>query len=128
MEDQIKNYENFIKEKTDGHIGPIERVKLAEYHREMVTNFQHERLIHLLVTFFFGFLAVCALVALGMSFGVYGIIPEMTALYVLAALLVVLEIFYVKHYYFLENHIQKFYKYSKKLRLGPKEDNSAEED
>ena len=129
MEDKIKNYETFIKEKTDGHIGPIERVKLAEYHKEMVANFQHERLIHLLVTFFFGFMTVCALVALGISFGLYGIIPEMIALYILTALLVVLEICYVKHYYFLENHVQNLYKYSEILRLNLRsEDDSAEED
>ena len=122
MEDKIRAYEKFIKEKTDGHIGPIERVKLAEYHKEMILNFQHERLIHLLVTFFFGILTIASLVALGISFGFYGIKIEFLALYLLTTLLTVLEFFYIKHYYFLENHVQELYKYSKKLRLGPKDE------
>jgi len=126
MEDKIREYEKFIKEKTDGHIGPIERMKLAEYHREMVSNFQHERLIHLLVTFFFGFLDFIFLIALGISFGMYGVKLEFIPLYLLTAILTVLEFFYVKHYYFLENHVQALYKYTKKLRLGPKD--LAEED
>ena len=128
MEDKIREYEKFIKEKTDGHIGPIERVKLAEYHKEMVEDFQRERLIHLLVTFFFGFLTIVALTALGVSFGLYGFILEMIPLYVLAGILTILEFFYVKHYYFLENHIQGLYKYTKKLRLGPKDLTEEDED
>ena len=126
MEDRIRAYEKFIKEKTNGHIGPIERVKLAEYHKEMVSNFQHERLIHLLVTFFFGFIAFIFLTALGFSFGFYGLKLELIPLYILTAILTVLEFFYVKHYYFLENHIQGLYKYSKKLRLG--KDDLTEQD
>lgn len=117
MEEKIREYEEFIKDKTEGRIGPIERVKLAEYHKEMVANFQHERLIHLLVTFFFGLLAIIALVAFGISFGFYGFKLEMIPLYILTVILVILEFFYVKHYYFLENHVQNMYKYSKKLRL-----------
>ncbi|MDO4967386.1 MAG: hypothetical protein Q4E70_01310 [Candidatus Saccharibacteria bacterium] len=125
MEDKICEYEKFIKNKTDGRIGPIERVKLAEYHKEMVLNFQHERLIHLLVTFFFGFITFIFLVALGFSFGFYGLKIELIPLYVLTILLTVLEFFYVKHYYFLENHVQGLYKYTKKLRL--KEDDLDKE-
>ena len=53
MEDKIREYEKFIEKKTSGNLGPIERVKLAEYHKEMVANFQHERLVHLLVMLFF---------------------------------------------------------------------------
>ena len=121
MEDKIREYEDFISEKTDGRVGPIERVKLAEYHREMVANFQHERLIHLLVTFFFGGLTITSLVVTGISFGLYGFKLEMIPLYILTVILVVLEFFYVKHNYYLENHIQELYKYSKKLRLGEKD-------
>lgn len=120
MEDKIREYEKFIKEKTDENIGPIERVKLAEYHKEMLENFQHERLIHLLVTFFFGALTIISLTALGVSLGTYGIILEMIPLYILSAILTILQIFYVKHYYFLENHIQELYKYNKILTIGKK--------
>ena len=52
MEDKIREYEKFIEEKTSENLGPIERVKVAEYHKEMVANFQHERLIHLIIMLF----------------------------------------------------------------------------
>lgn len=44
-----------------------------------------------------------------------GWLLEMIPLYVLALILVILTGFYVKHYYFLENHIQGLYKYIKEL-------------
>ena len=40
----------------------------------------------------------------------------MTLPIILVALIItILTCFYVKHYYFLENHIQKLYEYTKKL-------------
>lgn len=118
MEDKVREYEKFIEKKTSGAIGPIERVKLAEYHKEMVANFQHERLIHLLVTFFFGAFAIVMLSVSGWSVGEYGIVLQLSPLYILTIILTILEFFYIKHYYFLENHIQKLYKYNKILRVG----------
>ena len=44
-----------------------------------------------------------------------GWLLEMIPLYVLALILVILTGFYVKHYYFLENHIQGLYKYIEEL-------------
>ena len=64
MEDKIREYEKFIKEKTSEKLGPIERVKLAEYHKEMVANFQHERLIHLIVTHLFAMITIVTLVGM----------------------------------------------------------------
>lgn len=104
MEKRIKEYEKFIKEAAK-HPTP----ELREYHHEMMESFQHERLIHLFVTFFFGLLMLGALTALGVSFGMYGLTVKMIPLYILSTLLVILEIFYVKHYYFLENHTQALY-------------------
>lgn len=118
MEDKIREYEKFIKEKTSEKLGPIERVKLAEYHKEMVANFQHERLIHLIVMFFFVAVALILLGFLGYDLAFYGFMPAMLPFYALTAIVVVLSFFYVKHYYFLENHIQELYKYNKILRLG----------
>lgn len=120
MEDKIREYEEFIKEKTDGSIGPIERVKLAEYHKEMVTNFQHERLIHLIVMFFFVAVALILLGYLAYDLAVYGFMIEMLPFYILTAIVTILSGAYVKHYYFLENHIQDLYKYNKILRIGKK--------
>ena len=118
MEDKIREYEKFIEKKTSGNLGPIERVKLAEYHKEMVTNFQHERLIHMIVMFFFVAVALVLLAALGYDIAVYGYMVTMLPFYILTGIVVILSGFYVKHYYFLENHIQGLYKYNKILRVG----------
>lgn len=117
MEDKIREYEKFIKEKTSKKLGPIERVKLAEYHREMVTNFQHERLIHLIVMLFFAAVALILLSYLGFDLATNGFMLEMIPGYILTVIVTILSGFYVKHYYFLENHIQALYEYTKKLRL-----------
>lgn len=118
MEQKIREYERFIEQKTSGELGPIERVKVAEYHKEMLANFQHERLVHLLIMLFF----VAASLGLICGFAVltyfFGILVQLIPFYALSAIVVILTIFYVKHYYFLENHIQRLYQYTKKLRLG----------
>ena len=121
MEDRIKEYEKYIADRTAGKIGPIERVKLAEYHREMVANFQHERLVHLLIMLFF---VSTALILLGIFLILtwnFGIMIELLSYYILELVVTGLAIAYVKHYYFLENHIQGLYKYSKILRMGKDE-------
>lgn len=118
MEDMIREYEEYIKRKTNGPIGPIERVKLAEYHQEMVKNFQHERLIHLMVTLFFAGVSLVLIALLGCSIYVYGFQVFLWPFYLLVAIVVILTGFYIKHYYFLENHIQSLYKYSRVLRVN----------
>ena len=73
--------------------------------------FQHERLIHLLVTLFY---AIFCLVffALGMISPIFFIID---------IILLVFLIFYILHYFFLENSTQYFYKlYDEMIELEKK--------
>ncbi len=63
--------------------------------------FSHERLIHLLVTLAFG---IFFLISLFMTLSCGGI-----GLYILTVLFLVLLVPYIKHYYFLENSVQKMY-------------------
>ena len=115
MEKKIRNYENFIREASEQKLNKEEKTKLAKYHSEMMKNFQHERLIQLLVTLFFAFVTLAPLfIVLWMTI-TYETRQEIYPLYVLAIILAVLTGFYVKHYYFLENHIQGLYKYTEKL-------------
>lgn len=124
MEDKIREYEEFIEKRTKEPIGLIERVKLTEYHNDMLRNFQHERLIHLIVMFFFVSVGLILIAFLIYELVVFGVMLEMLPFYILTALVTILAGAYVKHYYFLENHIQGLYKYNKILRLknGKKED------
>ena len=120
MEKKIREYEKFIEKKAGDNLGPIERVKLAEYHKEMMANFQHERLIHLIVTFFFVSVTLILLAVFMYSFANLGVIIELIPFYVLTGLMTGLSVAYMKHYFFLENHVQKLYKYSQILRFSDK--------
>ena len=67
--------------------------------REKINDFQHERLIHLLVTLFY---AIFTFVILAFGFISYlFLIPFF--------ILIIFLIFYVKHYFFLENSVQYIY-------------------
>lgn len=78
-----------------------------EYARELsrlhirIGFFSHERLVHLLVTLAF---AMFFLLTLFMALVVGGI-----GLYILAVLFLGLLVPYIKHYYFLENSVQRMY-------------------
>lgn len=117
MEKKILEYEKFIAKETGrSGMSAAERARLAELHQEMVMNFQHERLIHLIVTLFFATLMIVVLVVATWVTCRAGFMAEMIPVYILAIILVVLTGCYVRHYYFLENHIQGLYKYTEKLR------------
>ena len=85
---------------------PEERTRkvLSEFETK-IAYFQHERLIHLIVTFFFALfllIEICALFMLPYS---YALVCG-----VLVVLFLVLTVAYVFHYYFLENSVQQMYK------------------
>ena len=115
MEQKIRDYEKFIAQETKKDLSATERKKLLEAHVIMLESFQHERKIHLIVTLFFSFLAVEFMLATMWTIIQYGLLIELIPLYLVTLILVVLTVFYVKHYYFLENHIQKLYKYTMKI-------------
>ena len=73
---------------------------IIEKHLIKINFFQHERLIHLLVTLFYGllFIIFCAL----------GIVHFM--FYPIAIILLIFLLFYVVHYFRLENGVQYMYK------------------
>lgn len=79
------------------------RKVLTEFETK-ISYFQHERLIHLLVTLFF---------ALFLLFEIYCLFV-LPAEFLISGILLVLIFFgltigYVAHYYFLENSVQKMY-------------------
>lgn len=73
---------------------------LAE-HRDKIAFMQHERLVHFLVTMMF---AVILVIFMAVQF-----FTESLGLLILITMIVVLTAFYIKHYYFLENTVQKMY-------------------
>lgn len=76
-----------------------------------ISFFQHERLVHLIVTMTFALLAMLSLALFAVTAGLY-FLP-------LFILFLALEIPYVFHYYSLENGVQKLQRlYRKALELS----------
>lgn len=92
--------------------------ELYYYHVDRVRDFQHERLIHLLVTFFFSLLLILAIIGLlwtGSASINSGIV--LTYLFAGAGLILFITVLlYVRHYYQLENGVQKLYPLTERLR------------
>ena len=108
MKNQVKEYEKFIKEKIENKEFSKE---LLAYHNEMIHCFQHERLIHLIITLFFVLVAIFFLILAGLVIGNCGEdLMIMWPLYAVALIVTVLAVAYVKYYHFLENHIQELYR------------------
>ena len=92
LEDKINNNYKFTS-------NDLKEIKYKIY------NFQHERLIHLLVTLFYA-LFVISFILLSIFF-IYFIVP--------CFILIIFLFFYVKHYFFLENSVQYLYKLYDKI-------------
>lgn len=78
----------------------IDYEKLCNDHLIKISFFQHERLIHLLVTLFYA-LFTFIFIFLAFVFPLFAII---------AFILIIFLIFYVVHYFRLENGVQYMYK------------------
>ncbi|HAM14860.1 MAG TPA: hypothetical protein DCP91_03150 [Eggerthellaceae bacterium] len=76
-----------------------------EEHLAQTAFFQHERLIHLLVTLAFALMELASAIAAMLAPA--GSVQVLAA--ALAVLLLVLLVPYIVHYYFLENETQKLY-------------------
>ena len=96
LNEYVKDLENKLKEdKVDKN--------LPEEVYSWIQFFQHERLVHLIVTFFVGL----AMVLFFIGF----LITQNLLVFVLFLLLLCLFIPYIFHYYYLENNVQKLYDY-----------------
>lgn len=106
MERRILTYRKYMDELLLREDVDWERIR--EEHLVQVGFFQHERLIHLIVTVIF---ALFTILSIGMAFLLMaqGTDGAGSLLLVVAAFLVLL-IPYVRHYYILENEVQKMYR------------------
>lgn len=107
MEERILAYRRWmdalLKEE-----GKREWDKVRTEHLTQLSFFQHERLVHLIVTITFAILellSVCSFVMAGALAS-----PSAPALGILSIVILILLIPYIRHYYILENEVQKMYK------------------
>lgn len=132
MDKKILEHEKFIKSeikkietalsntKDKKEISQILKMakKLYKFHREAVRNFQHERQIHLIVTIFFASMqifAIAATIFFSSITATSNIVAISTLMIIIDLILFITGIFYVRHYYLLENGTQRLYEFSKKL-------------
>ncbi|MGN0318756.1 MAG: hypothetical protein ACI4E1_12570 [Lachnospira sp.] len=102
MKRRILDYRNRIDTLINTKSADTDWNSLLTEHLQQIAFFQHERLIHLIVTVTFAIMTL-------MSICVY-LITEFIPLILLIALFFVLLIPYINHYYLLENEVQKMYK------------------
>lgn len=132
MDKDLKKYKQFIENEIDNINREVASAKgksdkdsinkriteLSNYHNNTIRNFQHERFIHLIVTFFFAGLLLLSL-AVSMSFVMFPMSDNVQTILNLSLcvslILLIVEACYIRHYYLLENNTQLLYKSSKKL-------------
>ena len=99
MEKRILNYRRYIDELLTR--SDVNWEAVIKEHLIQISFFQHERLIHLIVTITFAILEVIVIGLCVVSFTL--------GVGLLAIALLILLIPYVRHYYILENEVQKMY-------------------
>ena len=106
MEKRILQYRHFmdelVKDITQNH--NKSRDELEEIRKEHLTQisfFQHERLIHLIVTVTFALLEILSLLMTMINAELFSLLLSLVVL--------ILLIPYIRHYYILENEVQKMY-------------------
>lgn len=109
MKKRILDYMKKTDELLQADLTPEQWEQCREEHLIQIHFFQHERLIHLLVTITFAILTMCVFLFCLANFSIM--------LLVLTLLLLTLLIPYINHYYLLENGVQKMYEqYDKMLQ------------
>lgn len=105
MGKRMKFYLNYYRELTAKKSLTTETaVREREQLLIQIQFFQHERLIHLIVTVLFALLAIISILA-------SLFLETQPILLILDLLFIVLLIPYIGHYYRLENGVQKLYEY-----------------
>lgn len=108
MEKRLKEYLECYRRYTTGESDISDKEKTLEEMLVQIRFFQHERLIHLIVTVLFAVLAVMSILA--------NLLIQEWVLLALCLMFFVLLIPYVRHYYILENGVQTLYEYYDRIR------------
>lgn len=103
MREYIDNYVKYVDKiiKDDKYTESF-----IEEHLEMINFFQHERVIHLVITLFYAMLTILF----------WGLSLISMLFIVIAVILSGFLVCYIYHYFYLENHVQYMYKQYNKLK------------
>ena len=116
MEKELKKHIGFVENILKEENSVRDWDALSDYNRMQIGFFQHERLVHLLITFFFGLLYVIFIIATVLPANVNESLPVfyLGILFISIVLLIMLA-FYVLHYFTLENGVQRLYRLEKEI-------------
>ena len=106
----MKSHERYIKEMLEKNLDREALLNLLCYHDKQIQWLQHERFVHLLTMLF-----VCLFMLL--AFGYTILMPSIPCM-ILTALLMILSVAYIIHYYRLENGVQRWYSLSNQIKLN----------
>jgi hypothetical protein len=110
MIDYIKRHNRYVAEVMETNPGQETLRELLAYHDKQISWIQHERMAHLVTMLF-----VCLFFLLAFGFTmIHFILPCI----LLTALLLILSVAYILHYYRLENNVQRWYSLSNRMRLN----------
>ena len=103
MTKQIRAYLELLEQFFSVEHTDEELLKMRGELLQRIAFYQHERIVHLIVTMSFGVFFMLSLI-LCLNIGGIGLM-------ILTLLFLVMLAAYIKHYYFLENSVQKMYLY-----------------
>lgn len=112
MKKRILNYLNTVNELLSHPAENTDWDAVIEEHLTQIQFFQHERLIHLIVTVLFALMTTGTLIGMVVSFHL--------SLVILMIPLLILLFPYINHYYLLENSVQKMYEQYDQMVAGKK--------
>jgi hypothetical protein len=92
----------YVQQRLDACGDKEEIEEILSEHKDKIAFMQHERIVHFLVTMMFALI-------LSIFMGIV-IFTDNPAMLLLVTIILVLLGFYIKHYYFLENTVQKMYR------------------
>ncbi len=107
MHTRVENYMKYVEKMLSQKMNPEEKEEFLQSFLIQLSFYQHERIIHLLVTLTF---AIISIVSLAFVFSTSNIF-----LFAFSLGSLIFLFFYVKHYFFLERSVQKMYTYYDQL-------------
>ena len=107
MEKRILAYARYLMEVSEKEFSEEERKEISGKILIQIGFFQHERLIHLIVTVLFALMMI----------GVFAIcvIKPSIPFFLLEFAILILLVPYIRHYFILENTVQQMYRYYDKI-------------
>ena len=110
MEQRILTYRKYMDDMLVSKDEGIDWNQVREQHLIQVGFFQHERFIHLIVTVLFALLEVISIALFTVVSNMSGDTgSSITGVGALCIVILILLVPYIRHYYILENEVQKMY-------------------